>query len=363
MVEGGGRGHPALRGAEQQALLDEERLVHVLDGVLWLADADGQGLEAHRPTVEPPAHDREDLPGGLVQAQRVHTEEGQAVACHRSVHHAAALHLGEVPDLPEQAVADAGRAPGPSGDLGGPVLVQVDLEDPGGARDDGLQVGRLVVVQPGRQPEPVAQGPCDETGPRGRAHQREWWELEADRPGGRPLAQDDVEGEVLHRRVEHLLDCPGQSVDLVDEQHVTGLQLGQDGGQVAGALERRARGDVHLGSHLGGHDVGQGGLAEPRWSGEQEVVGSLPPPPGRLQHHPQVTLQLRLADELVEAAWSQPDLDRHLVDVGIQVCRQELLAHGRSPYALASRWSASRNRTAGSSPPRSTSTPRTSSLV
>ena len=44
------------------------------------------------------------------------------------------------------------------------------------------------------------------------------------------LADDDVEGEVLHRRVEHLLDDAVEPVHLVDEEHVALLKTGQDGG-------------------------------------------------------------------------------------------------------------------------------------
>ena len=43
----------------------------------------------------------------------------------------------------------------------------------------------------------------------------------------RPLADDDVERAVLHRRIEHLLDHRIEPVDLVDEEHVVGLEIGQ----------------------------------------------------------------------------------------------------------------------------------------
>ncbi len=49
-----------------------------------------------------------------------------------------------------------------------------------------------------------------------------------------PLPIDDVDPEVLHRHVEHLLGRPGHPVDLVDEQHVALVQAGQDRGEVAG---------------------------------------------------------------------------------------------------------------------------------
>ena len=60
----------------------------------------------------------------------------------------------------------------------------------------------------------------------------------------RPLADDDVDREVLHRRVEHLLDLPVEAMDLVDEQDIALIQVGQDRDQIALALDGRAGGDL-----------------------------------------------------------------------------------------------------------------------
>ena len=155
-------------------------------------------------------------------------------------------------------------------------------------------------------------------------------QVEPDRPGGGALPQHDVELEVLHRRVEHLFDRPGQAVDLVDEQHVAVLELGEDGRQVAGPLDRRARRGLQVGAELGGDDAGQRGLAQPRRAGEQQVVGRLAAPPRRLEHDPEVGLQLGLAHELGQAAGPERGLGRHVV-VGAGLGIEQLLTHGGIP--------------------------------
>jgi hypothetical protein len=71
--------------------------------------------------------------------------------------------------------------------------------------------------------------------------QREGLQVELDRARRRALADHDVDLVVLQRRVEDLLDHRAQAVDLVDEQHVVLLEVGQDRGQVLGLLEHRAR--------------------------------------------------------------------------------------------------------------------------
>ncbi len=208
-----------------------------------------------------------------------------------------------------------------------------------------------VVVEPGDQAEAVAQRAGDEAGAGGGADEGEPGQVEPDGSGRRALAQHDVELEVLHGRVEDLLDGPREAVDLVDEQHVALVEAGEDGSQVAGALERGARGDLQADLHLGGDDAGQGGLAQAGRPGEQQVVGGLAAPAGGLEDDPEVLLELGLADELVERVGPQPalvvearagvgrlgDLDAPGQVLGDRVGAEQLVAHLGLPQPTASR--------------------------
>ena len=335
-------GHPPPGRPDEQALADEERLVHVLDGLVRLPDGDGQVGQPHRPAPEALAQRSEHGPVDLVEATLVHPEGGQARLGRVVVDGAVAPHLGEVAHPPQEPVGDARGAAGPPGDLAAPVGVDRHLEDGGCPLDDGLEVGGVVVVEPGHEPEAVAQRAGDQTGAGGGADQGEVGDVESDRPGGRALAQHDVELEVLHRRVEHLFDGPGQPVDLVDEEHVALAELAEDGGEVAAPLEGRARGDVQPDVHLDGDDVGEARLAEAGGSGEEQVVGGLRPAPSRLEDDREVLLELRLADEVVEPAGPEPQLGGRLRLVGRSRLEQ-LVAHGDGLSA--------RPRRAGAAPP------------
>ncbi len=77
---------------------------------------------------------------------------------------------------------------------------------------------------------------------------------------------------VFHGRVEDLLDRRGQAVNLVDEQHVARFEIGQDGGQIAGLGEDRAGSGAEADAELARHDLGQGGLAQPRRAEQQDVI-------------------------------------------------------------------------------------------
>ena len=148
-------------------------------------------------------------------------------------------HLRHVADAPEDPVRDPRRAAGAPGDLLGRVVLDLDAEDPGAAPDDRAELLRVVVVEAEREPEAVAERRRQEPRARGRADERERRQVERQRPRRRPLPDDDVEPEVLERRVEDLLDRPVEPVDLVDEEDVARLERGQDRGDVALALERR----------------------------------------------------------------------------------------------------------------------------
>ena len=148
---GGRHRHPAAWGAREQTLLDEEGLVHVLHRLGELADGDGERRQADRAAVELLAERAEDRPVDLVEPDAVDPEHGQPLARGRRVDRPVAAHLGEVAHPAQQAVGDAGRAPGTTGDLPRPLGVDRDVEDSRGPEDDRLQLGGVVVVEAGDQ--------------------------------------------------------------------------------------------------------------------------------------------------------------------------------------------------------------------
>ena len=97
-----------------------------------------------------------------------------------------------------------------------------------------------------------------------------------------PFADHDVDLEVLERRIEDLLDDRRQPMDLVDEQHVARLEVGEQRREVAGALEHRARRLAQVDAELVRDDVRQRRLAEARRAEQQHVVERFAALPRRL---------------------------------------------------------------------------------
>ena len=210
-------------------------------------------------------------------------------------------------------------APGDRPDRG---VVDADAQDHRRALDDRGEVVVGVEVEAVGGPEPVTQRGADASrAGRGTDH-GERLEAEPQRPGRRALADHHVERVVLHRRIEDLLDRAVEAVDLVDEQDVALLERGQDRGEVAGPLDRRARGVLDVHAELAGDDRGEGRLAEAGRAVEEDVVGRLSPAPGRGQQHRQVRLDLALPDVFVERPRSQGALDDE-VTVVLEVRRED----------------------------------------
>ena len=107
-------------------------------------------------------------------------------------------------------------------------------------------------------------------------------------------------------------------MDLVDEQHVARLEIGQDGGHVAASHQCRPRGDPKAGPHLARYNPSQSGLSEARGTCEQHMVHRLLATPGRFEDYLELVPQELLADEVKKPLRAYPDLEGA---VAVEWCR------------------------------------------
>ena len=184
------------------------------------------------------------------------------------------------------------------------LVVDRRLQQAGAARDDARQLLGRVELQPRHDAEAVAQRVGQHAGARGRAHQREGLQVELDRARGRALADHDVDLVVLQRRVEDFLDHRRQAVDLVDEEHVVLLEVGQQRRQVLGLFQHRPGGLAQVHAQLVRDDVRQRGLAQARRAEQQHVVQRLAALARRADEDLQLLARLGLARRIRPAAWA-----------------------------------------------------------
>ena len=244
-----------------------------------------------------------------------------------------------------------------------PSSAEVGPEQPGRSAHDVLQVGGVVEVELGGEAEPVAQRSGQQPGPGGRADQGELRDLQRDGGRTRALADDDVDPEVLHRQVEHLLGRPRHPVDLVEEEHLA-LGSARTGSRPdprrAGWPDRwrSAAGPTSRAAMIIARVVlpSPGGPDSSTWSGTAAAV------PGGLEHQTQLVTDPRLALELGQGGRAQRRLGRPFVGVGVGTDqRRQLLvgqtriahrpAPSRGPGSAGRPASARRHRRPGSSRP------------
>ena len=163
-----------------------------------------------------------------------------------------------------------------------------------------VEVRLLVEVEPMHDAEARPKRRRQQPRPRRRADERERLQRHLHRSRARPLTDDDVELEVLHRRIEDLFDRRAHPVDFVDEEHLARLQVRQDRRQIAGPFEHRPRRRTHRHAKLVADHIGQRRLAEPGRTVEQHVIERLAALPRRGNRHVQVLAHAFLADVVVE---------------------------------------------------------------
>ena len=121
-------------------------------------------------------------------------------------------------------------------------------------------------------------------------------------------------------------------MDLVDEEHVAVLEVGEQRGQVAGPGQDRARPVMRSPAPISAATMPASDvLPRPGRAGEEDVVDGLAALAGRLEHDAEVLDQLGLPDELGERTGPEPDLFELLVGV-----RRRRVDHPRPATAAPS---------------------------
>ena len=175
----------AARRSLDEAELQEIRLVHVLDRVRLLAQGGGERVEPDGTAVVLLDDRPQELAVEPLEPRLVDLEQLERLTRDRGRDRALVPYLGDVPDPAEDPIADARRAARAAGDLVGGLVGDLDAEDPGRAADDRGELAVVVVVEPEGHAEAVAERRGEKARASRRADERERWQVERQRPGGR----------------------------------------------------------------------------------------------------------------------------------------------------------------------------------
>ena len=131
------------------------------------------------------------------------------------------------------------------------------------------------------------------------------------------MVDHDINSEILHRRVEILLDGRLEAVNFVDEEDSSSRHRREETRQISSLLDRRTTRSAHLGLHGIAQDVGQSRLTESGRAAQQDVLERFVPLAGRFDHQQQTFDRLRLPAELLEHRGSQRHIERRVWHIGI----------------------------------------------
>ena len=114
------------------------------------------------------------------------------------------------------------------------------------------------------------------------------------------LANHKIDAEVFHGRVKNFLESGEQAMNFVEEEEIVAFHGRENGGEVAFFLEQRTGTDFYGDAHLVGENLGEGGLAEPRGTVEQDVIESFAAGAGSLDGDLEIFFNARLTDVVGE---------------------------------------------------------------
>ena len=313
MLIGEAGGDAAAGGAVEEADLDEEGLVDLFEGVLLFGERGGEGVEADGAAIVFLDDGAEEAAVEFVEAVGVDFEHFEGSHGGGTVDFPLGSYFRKITDAAEEAVGDAGCASGTHGDFGGAVAIDGDAEDLGGALDDPAEFVVGVELEAEEDAEAGAQRGGEQTGTRGGSDEGEGIDAHDVRAGRGAGADHDVELVVLERGVEFFFHDGLEAVDLVEEEDLAGLEVGEDSGHVALDLQGGAAGLLEGYIQLVGDDGREGGFAEAGGAEEEDVVEGFAARLGGFKGDGELLLGFGLADELGEALGAELELDDVIV--------------------------------------------------
>ena len=209
-----------------------------------------------------------------VQAARihfVHVQGGCGVTRVNAIH---AVDQRPVTHAAQQTVRNTGRAAGTTGNLRETLGGNLHIHQTRTTAKHQLQLLHRVELQVTSKTETVTQRAGQQARTGRRTHQGELRQLQRNGGRTRTLTDHNVHTEIFHRHVEHFLSRAAHTVNLIQEQHLTGGQRGQNRRQITRMLNRRAGGDAQRRLHLCRNNHCERGLTQTGRTRQQHVVGA-----------------------------------------------------------------------------------------
>ena len=267
-----------------------------------------QRFNADRPAAVILGKAAEIAPVHGVKPAGIHLEPRQRVIGHIRGDTVMTADGGDIADAAQQSTGDPRRTTRAAGDFRRAIICQIHAKPQGLVGEDHRQFVTVVELQPHLNSEAVTKRRCQQAGAGCCADKGEGRQINPHRSCRRPLANDQIQLEILHRRIENLLNRRVQTVNLVDEQHIARLQVGQQRRQIAGARDHRAGCCAKADAEFAGDDLRQRCLSKSRRAVKEAVVHGIAAVPRRRNEGFQIGAPAALPDELGKTFGPQRDI-------------------------------------------------------
>ena len=223
------RRHPTPRRPKQKTAMNQVGFDDILERPLILANRGREGLEPDRTASELLDQGREHGSVKTVEALLVDVESAERImsGVEANAFVRPVPNRREVPHPTQKPIRNARRAPRPTRDLVRRLWLEFDVEESARARHDLFEILDRVILESSRPTEAVAQRRRQETRARRRPDQCKFWQVEPNRASRRALADQEIELEIFHRRIEDLFDGGREAMYLIDEEHVASFEIRQ----------------------------------------------------------------------------------------------------------------------------------------
>ena len=230
---GAGESDAALLGALQVAFEDEVGFVDFFEGARFFADGGGEGVESCGAAFKFSGEGLEKSFIHFVEAMLIDFEHFESGDGGGGGSDALGASEGVVANPAEEIIGDAWGATAAAGDFGGGGLFELDIEEGGGAANDGGEVFGGIVVEPVGDAEAGAKWGAEESCAGGGTDESEAGEIEANGAGGGALIDNDIDAEIFDGGVKVFFDDFGEAMNFVDEENISFLEAGEEAGEVA----------------------------------------------------------------------------------------------------------------------------------
>lgn len=208
-------------GAFEEADFEEVGFDDVLDGFFFFSDNRGERVESDGASGECIGEGFEDLAIESIESELIDPEGCENLLTRDGIGDIVPDNLIIAEDF-DETIDDTGS---PATLLGDEHMdswgCDDDSEESKRSRDNGLEIGELVEIKLEDIPESIPErsgnfrqlGRRTDEGKFGDIH------LDGGRPG--PRSDHNIDREIFHRRIENLLDLRFETVNLIDEEHIS----------------------------------------------------------------------------------------------------------------------------------------------